>query len=81
MLERTVVGDQHRPDGLCVQKSADTRLEELHRYSTTIEITHANTLLKNLRSCSGTPVQQAYQLSVTLRDFLVTNKLARGVYF
>ena len=28
----------------------------------------------------GTLPAQAYQLSVTLRDFLVTNKLARGVY-
>ena len=63
-----------------VQKSVDTRLEELHRYSTTIEITHANTLLKNLRELPGTLPAQAYQLSVTLRDFLVTNKLARGVY-
>ncbi|MFR1785438.1 MAG: hypothetical protein ACLSWY_05280 [Ruthenibacterium lactatiformans] len=79
VLERTVV-ETNTALTAYVQKSVDTRLEELHRYSTTIEITHANTLLKNLRELPGTLPAQAYQLSVTLRDFLVTNKLARGVY-
>ena len=79
VLERTVV-ETNTALTAYVQKSVDTRLEELHRYSTTIEITHANTLLKNLRELPGTLPAQAYQLSVTLRDFLVTNKRARGVY-
>ena len=77
VLERTVV-ETNTALTAYVQKSVDTRLEELHRYSTTIEITHANTLLKNLRELPGTLPAQAYQLSVTLRDFLVTNKLARA---
>ena len=45
VLERTVV-ETNTALTAYVQKSVDTRLEELHRYSTTIEITHANTLLK-----------------------------------
>ena len=80
VLERTVV-ETNTALTAYVQKSVDTRLEELHRYSTTIEITHANTLLKNLRELPGTLPAQAYQLSVTLRDFLVTNKLARGLWW
>lgn len=53
VLERTVV-ETNTALTAYVQKSVDTRLEELHRYSTTIEITHANTLLKNLRELPGT---------------------------
>lgn len=79
VLERTVVQTNTALTAY-VQKSVDTRLEELHRYSTTIEIMHANTLLKNLRELPETLPATAYQLSVTLRDFLVTNKLAQGIY-
>ena len=63
-----------------VQKSVDNRLEDLYRYSASIEITNDNILLKNMQEAPDSLPAQAYQLSDSLRDFSVTNKLVQGAY-
>ncbi len=63
-----------------VQKNMDSRLKELNRYALTLGISSHNTFLKNLNYQPEAIPRQAYQLSDTLRDYLVTNNFINNTY-
>lgn len=63
-----------------VQKNVDNKMEELYRYAATIEISSSNTLLKNRKEMPEIMPKQAYQLTDTLKDYLITNTFVRNAY-
>lgn len=63
-----------------VQKNMDSRLTELNRYALTIDISSHNTVLKNLNAYPETMPKQAYQLTDTLRDYLIANSFIENTY-
>ena len=63
-----------------VQKNMDSRLTELNRYALTIDVSSHNTVLKNLNSYPEVMPKQAYQLTDTLRDYLIANSFIENTY-
>ncbi len=63
-----------------VQRSIDSRLQQLYHYSNVVEITKENIYLKNIETPVSDVPTEAYQLSESMKNYLVTNPQARGVY-
>lgn len=63
-----------------VQRNIDSKLLQLYDYSNIVGITKDNIYLKNLDSPVEDVPQEAYSLSESMRNYIVTNPLAQGVY-
>ncbi len=63
-----------------VQKSVDSRLEEIHRYTLTLDVNQANLFLKRQSELPQTLPDSVYQMENLMRDYVSFTALAEGMY-
>lgn len=78
-LETSVMASSEYMTSL-VQSTADRRLEELSRYTLTLELNSANVWLKSTDTMPAHVPAPVYRMQDTIRDFVDSNLLARDIY-
>ena len=78
-LEHSVVTSNESMNAL-VQSAVDRRLDELYRYSVTLELNNTNISLKTRSSIPQPISAPVYRLYDSIRDFVDSNALAQGLY-
>lgn len=76
-LEHSVVTSNESMNAL-VQSAVDRRLDELYRYSVTLELNNTNISLKTRSSIPQPISAPVYRLYDSIRDFVDSNALALG---
>lgn len=78
-LERSVTASNESMNAL-VQSTVDRRLDELYRYSVTLELNNANIFLKTANSMPQPIPAPVYRMYDFIRDFVDSNALLQGLY-
>lgn len=78
-LERSVAMSNESMNAL-VQSTVDRRLDELYRYSITLELNNANIMLKTENTMPQRIPAPVYRMYDAIRDFIDSNALAQGLY-
>lgn len=63
-----------------VQNSVDKRLEEIYRYTLSLELNRANTELKTASSLPQEISPSVYRFQDLMKDFVISNTLVAGIY-
>ena len=63
-----------------VQSSIDKRLEEIYRYTLSLELNSENTALKNAEVMPTSIPDSIYRFQDIMRDYVISNTLVAGIY-
>lgn len=63
-----------------IQGSADKRLEEIYRYTLTLELNNANAFLRGAQTVPQPLPSSVYRLHDVMQDYVTTNTIVEGIY-